>query len=126
MTVNDKFQKSGLEPEDEEDDEQQQTIGIQQLLDSKELKKKNVAPSISRTTSATAIPKPFGYDPHGRGAELVQRNKERPPHLRSSYALETVSLDFIFLRYSPNILPKFISGSDTDKVTGQRPEHNVF
>ena len=77
MTVNDKFQKSGLEPEDEEDDEQQQTIGIQQLLDSKELKKKNVAPSISRTTSATAIPKPFGYDPHGRGAELVQRNYKR-------------------------------------------------
>ena len=94
MTVNDKFQQSVLQPDDEEYDEQVQTIGIQQLLDSKELKKKNVAPSISRTTSATAIPKPFAFDPHGRGSELVQRNKDRPPHLRSSYALETVSYHF--------------------------------
>ena len=101
MTVNDKLLSSGLGCQDEEDDEQVQSIGIQQLLDSKELKKKNVAPSISRTTSATAIPKPFGYDPHGRSSELVQRNKDRPPHLRSSYALETVSNIFrpLNLRY---------------------------
>lgn len=87
-----------LDPQDEEDDDQLHSTGIQQLLDSKELKKTNVAPSISRTTSATAIPKPnvFGYDPHGRSSELVQRNKRAAPHLRSSYALETVSYFFSF------------------------------
>jgi len=91
LTVNDKLQNTQLECEDEEDDDQLTSTGIQQLLDAKELKKKNVAPSISRTTSATAIPKPnvFGYDPHGRSSELVQRNKRAAPHLRSSYALET-------------------------------------
>merc|ERR1711990_725296 len=91
LTVNDKLQRTMLDPQDEEDDDQLHSTGIQQLLDSKELKKTNVAPSISRTTSATAIPKPnvFGYDPHGRSSELVQRNKRAAPHLRSSYALET-------------------------------------
>ena len=97
MTVNDKLQSTLLQVEDEEDDEQLTTTGIQQLLDSKELKKKNVVPSISRTTSATAIPKPFGYDSHGRSSELVQRNSRAAPHLRSSYALETVSTFFVIL-----------------------------
>ena len=89
-----------LDPQDEEDDDQLHSTGIQQLLDSKELKKTNVAPSISRTTSATAIPKPnvFGYDPHGRSSELVQRNKRAAPHLRSSYALETVSYFFFHFK----------------------------
>jgi len=115
-----------LDPQDEEDDDQLTSTGIQQLLDSKELKKTNVAPSISRTTSATAIPKPnvFGYDPHGRSSELVQRNKRAAPHLRSSYALETVSS----LSLKKLIIFKliFFSGSDSDEVIGQKSGYNYF
>ena len=113
-----------LDPQDEEDDDQLTSTGIQQLLDSKELKKTNVAPSISRTTSATAIPKPnvFGYDPHGRSSELVQRNKRAAPHLRSSYALETVS-SLLFCIIFEVI---FFSGSDSDEVIGQKSGYNYF